>query len=84
MHTSHRLVHAWFLEVISSANVCLCVCVCTPKAINNYSVILTLNDWLNNFSCFSVPFMALAVDVINRRGHGNEMHRRLQPKKTEV
>ena len=28
--------------------------------------------------------MALAIDVINRRGPNNEMHRHLQPKKTKV
>ena len=28
--------------------------------------------------------MALAIDVIDRRGPSNEMHRQLQPKKTNV
>ena len=33
---------------------------------------------------FLFRFMALAVDVINRRGLSNKMHRQLQPKKTDV
>ena len=33
---------------------------------------------------FQFRFMALAVDVIDRRGPSNEMRRQLQPKKTEV
>ena len=33
---------------------------------------------------FQFRFMALAVDVINRRGPSNEMHHQLQPKKTKV
>ena len=55
------------------------------KAINDCSgVILTLHDWLNNCGCFSVPFIALAIDVINRCGPSNELHHQLQPKKTKA
>ena len=36
-------------------------------------VILTLNDWLNNFGCFQFRFMALAIDVIDRHDPSNEM-----------
>ena len=35
-------------------------------------------------AAFQFCFMALAVDVIDRRGPSNEMHRQLQPKKAEV
>ena len=35
----------------------------------------SLNDWLNNGSCFSVPFIALDVDVIDRHGPSEEMRR---------
>ena len=62
--------------------VCACVCVSTPEATHITSgVILTLNDWLNNCSCFSVSFYGSChVDVIGRHGPGNEMRRQLQPK----
>ena len=56
--------------------VCLCVHVSTPEAIYITSgVILILNDWLNNCGCFQFRFMALAVNVIDRRGPSNEMRR---------
>ena len=32
------------------------VCMYTPEAINNLWLVLALYDWLNNCSCFSVPF----------------------------
>ena len=35
-------------------------------------------------AAFQFCFMALAIDVIDRRDPSNEMHRQLQPKKTEV
>ena len=35
-------------------------------------------------AAFHFRFMALAVDIINRRGLSNEMHCQLQPKKTKV
>ena len=35
-------------------------------------------------AAFQLRFTALAVDVIDRRGPSNEMHRQLQPKKTKV
>ena len=57
------------LCVCACARVCACVCVC----VNPRCVILTLNDGLNNCCCFSVTFMALAVNVLNRRGPRNEM-----------
>ena len=51
----------------------VCMCVYAPEAINNYSgVILTLYDWLNNCVGSSVSFMALVVDIINRRDPSNE------------
>jgi len=56
------------------------VCVCVRPRITS-GMILILNDLLNNSSCYS---MALAVDVVNRRGPSNKMHHQLQPKKTEV
>ena len=60
-------------------------CVCTPPRLYITSgMILTLYDWLNNFCCFSVLFLALAIDVIDRRGPSNKMHCQLQPKKTKV
>ena len=38
-------------------------------------MILTLNNWLKIVAAFQLRFMALAVDVIDRRGPINEMHR---------
>ena len=35
-------------------------------------------------AAFQFCCMALAVDLIDRRGHSNEMHRQLQPEKTKV
>ena len=35
-------------------------------------------------AAFQLRFMALAVDVIDRRGPSNEIHRHLQPKKTKM
>ena len=35
-------------------------------------------------AAFMFRFMAVAVDVIDRRGPSNEMHRQLQPKKPKV
>ena len=35
-------------------------------------------------AAFHFCFIALAVDVIDRRGPSNEMRRQLQPKKTKV
>ena len=35
-------------------------------------------------AAFQIRFMALAVDVINRRGPSNKMRHQLQPKKTKV
>ena len=34
-------------------------------------------------AAFQFHFMAFAVDVIDRHGPSNEMHRQLQPKKTK-
>ena len=31
----HRPVHAWFLEIDSVSDVCVCVCVSASEAINN-------------------------------------------------
>ena len=64
--------------------VCVCVCVHPPRPLITSGVILTLNDWLNNCSCFSVLFYGLAVDNIDRCGPSNEMRHQLQPKKTKV
>ena len=48
-------------------------------------MILTLYDWLNILSeAFQFHFMALAVDVINRRGPSDKMRRQLQLKKNKV
>ena len=63
----------------------VCVYVCTPPSpLITSGVILTLCDWLNNLCCFSVLFIALQVNVIDRRGPSNEMHHQLQPKKTKI
>ena len=35
-------------------------------------------------AAFLLCFMALDIDVIDRRGPSNEMHCQLQPKKTKV
>ena len=35
-------------------------------------------------AAFQFCFMALNVDVVNRRGPSNEMHRQLKLKKTEA
>ena len=35
-------------------------------------------------AAFQFRFMALAIDVIDRRDPSNEMHRQLQPNKTKV
>ena len=35
-------------------------------------------------AAFCFRFIALAIDVIDRRGPSNEMRRQLQPKKTKV
>ena len=35
-------------------------------------------------AAFQFRFMALAIDVIDRRDPSNEMRRQLQPKKTQV
>ena len=35
-------------------------------------------------AAFQFRFMDLAVDVINRRGPSNKMHRQLQPKNTKL
>ena len=35
-------------------------------------------------AAFQFRFMALAVDVIDKRGPSNEMRHQLQPKKTKV
>ena len=62
--------------------VCVCICVCTPSRPQiPIGVILTLNDWLNNFDSFSV---GPAINVIDRRGPSNEMRYQLHPKKTKV
>ena len=64
------------LCVCVRARVCVCACVCPPPRPHITSgVILTLNDWLNNCSCFQLRFMALAVDVIDKRDPSNEMRR---------
>ena len=55
-----------------------------PRDQKNSGVILALYGWLNNSGCFSVPFMTLAVDVIDRRGSSDEMRHQLQPMKTKV
>ena len=44
------------------------VCMYTPEAIKTSGMILALYDWFNNSGCFSVRFITLAVDVIDRRG----------------
>ena len=35
-------------------------------------------------AAFHFLLMVLAIDVIDRHGFSNEMHRQLQPKKTKV
>ena len=35
-------------------------------------------------AAFQIHFMAIGIDVIDRRGPSNGMHRQLQPKKTKV
>ena len=62
-----------FLKSLSCGHVCMLVCVCKITS----GVIFVLYDQLNNFCCFSVPFMALVVDVIYRHGPSNEMCRQL-------
>ena len=48
-------------------------------------MILTLYDCLNASCCFSVPFYGpCAVDITDRRGPSNKMHRQLQLKKNKV
>ena len=49
-----------------------------------HTSLVSLYDWFNNFCCFSVVFMALAVDVIDGRGPSNEMCHQLQPKKVKL
>ena len=67
------------------AYMCMCVHKCAllrPQI--TYGVILNLYDWLNNFCCLSVPFHGFAINVINRHGYSNKMHRQLQPMMTKV
>ena len=61
---------------------CVRVCVCErahartqPKSINN--------QWQIS-AAFQFHFMALAINVIDRRGPSNKMRHQLQPKKTKV
>ena len=72
---------ARFLEITFMLSKCVCVCPPLRPYITS-GVILALNDWLNNRSCYC--FMALCVDVIDRHGPSNEMRRQLQPKNTKV
>ena len=49
--------HSMFLEIILMLPKYVHVCVCPPPRPQITSgVILPLNDWLNNFGCFSVEF----------------------------
>ena len=71
-------VHAWFLEITFSAQ-CASVCMCVYAA----------QFWLYMIggiiaAAFQFRFMTLAVDVTDRRGPSNKMHRQLKPKKTKV
>ena len=50
-----------------------------PRPRITSGVIWIVCDWLNNFCCFS-----LAIDTVDGCGLNNEMHYRLQPKKTKV
>ena len=47
-------------------------------------MILTLKIGRVITAAFQFHFMALAIDVIDRRGHSNEMLQRLQPNKTTI
>ena len=50
------LVFAWFLEITFMPPKYVCVCVHPQRPYTTSGVILTLNDWLNNCGCFSLPF----------------------------
>ena len=74
-----------FLKSLLSMNICMCMYVCMPpRPYITSGVTLTLNDWLIIATAFQFRFIALAIDVIDRRGPSNEMRHQLQPKKTEV
>ena len=58
---------------------------CTPPRSKITSgVILTLHDWLDTFCYFSVHFMALVIDVIDRHSPSYKMHHQLQLKMNKV
>ena len=67
--SSYTPVYLLVVHIMVSNNIthaCKYVRVCAPpRPYITSGVILTLYDWLD-FCCFSVPFMALAVDVIDR------------------
>ena len=69
------------ITFITTMYACVHVCVWVytpPKPLITSGVILTLNNWWNKCS---FNFMALAADVIERRGYSNEMRYQSQPKK---
>ena len=64
-HVGHRPMRAWFLEIISSANVgvyvCVRVCVCLPpKALITSHMKSMRNNWIKQFCGLSFLYMTPA------------------------
>jgi len=70
-----------FYNHFHSTKVCVYVCVCVyaPEASGGIYMI----GWIIA-AAFQLHFVALVVDVIDRRGHSYEIRHQLQPKKTKV
>ena len=78
-------MHAWFLEIVSSMSVGVRMCVCPlQRALITSHVKGKHNNWIRQFYDYSVHYMTLAIDKLNRRGLSNAVHHECPPKKTRI
>ena len=81
----HGPACAWFLEIILSTNVGVCVCVCPPpRALTTSHLKGMHNNQIRQFYSLSVSIVTLAINKLNEFGLSNTVHRECLPKKTKV
>ena len=60
-------MHAWFLEIILSANVGVCVCVSAPRALIISHIKGMRNNRIRQF--YGPPFLCTTIAVSKLNGH---------------
>ena len=82
-----RSAHAWFLQIVSSANVCMFayVCVCPPpRPLITSHVKGMRNNRIMKFYGYSVSLYDTTVDKLYSPGLSNNAGRECLPKKSQL